>query len=222
MDTPRRRPKWRFPLLALVVIAIPGALALMLRPPTLPETEPLPILASPLVVERLRPVSDFGNILDTRARSIALFEEAGRVIQHPRCMNCHPRSDQPTQTDAMRVHMPWVSRGVDGGGAATLRCSTCHQENNFNPARVPGHHGWKLAPAEMAWQGKTLGEICKQIQDPLRGGMTADQLGHHMAEDGLVGWAWTPGDGREPAPGSQAEFGALIYAWLETGAECPE
>ena len=44
----------------------------------------------------------------------------------------------------------------------------------------------------------------------------------HMASDTLVGWAWTPGFGREPAPGSQKELGALIEAWINTGAECPK
>jgi hypothetical protein len=43
-----------------------------------------------------------------------------------------------------------------------------------------------------------------------------------MAEDHLVGWAWNPGDGRKPAPGTQAQFGALVQAWIDTGAKCPK
>ena len=42
-----------------------------------------------------------------------------------------------------------------------------------------------------------------------------------MAHDDLVGWGWHPGDGREPAPGTQAAFGALIKYWVDTGAACP-
>jgi len=42
-----------------------------------------------------------------------------------------------------------------------------------------------------------------------------------MSHDSLVGWGWNPGDGREPAPGTQAEFGDLIKAWVDTGAACP-
>jgi hypothetical protein len=57
--------------------------------------------------------------------------------------------------------------------------------------------------------------------DPRRSHMTRAELLHHMAEDELVGWAWHPGGNRAPAPGSQSEFGTLIKAWLETGAECP-
>ena len=44
---------------------------------------------------------------------------------------------------------------------------------------------------------------------------------HHMTEDTLVGWAWHPGGQRQPAPGTQAEFGALLKAWADTGAQCP-
>ncbi len=48
-----------------------------------------------------------------------------------------------------------------------------------------------------------------------------DELVEHMAEDTLVGWGWTPGEGREPAPGSQDVFGELFKRWAETGAACP-
>jgi hypothetical protein len=33
-----------------------------------------------------------------------------------------------------------------------------------------------------------------------------------MAHDSLVGWAWMPGGNRVPAPGTQAQLGALIAA----------
>jgi hypothetical protein len=48
------------------------------------------------------------------------------------------------------------------------------------------------------------------------------ELHHHMAEDHLVGWGWNPGAGRVPAPGTQAQFGELIQAWIDTGAKCPK
>ncbi|WP_308461805.1 Isoquinoline 1-oxidoreductase subunit [Sphingomonas folli] len=195
--------------------------AIALRPAAL--ARPGSVAAQPRrsAMTHLRPVVSFAAIDDRGARSVALFAEAGRVIQHPRCMNCHPRGDRPTQTDAMRPHMPAVARGVDGGGAATLRCTTCHHAANFASSGVPGNAGWKLAPAEMAWQDRSLGEICRQILDPARAHLDRAALLHHMAEDDLVGWAWHPGGARQPAPGTQEEFGALIKAWLETGARCP-
>jgi hypothetical protein len=164
----------------------------------------------------------FDGISDTAARSAALFTEAGKVLTSPRCMNCHPAGDRPLQGETHRLHQPPVARGPDGFGTASMRCANCHQSANFDAAGVPGHPHWHLAPREMAWQDKTLGEICAQIKDPARnGGRTLQQILTHMATDTLVGWAWAPGFGRQPAPGTQQELGALIAAWMKTGAACP-
>jgi hypothetical protein len=75
----------------------------------------------------------------------------------------------------------------------------------------------------MGWHGKSLHDICVQIKDPARnGGRSAADLIHHIGDDTLVGWAWAPGFGREPAPGTQKEAGALVEAWVKTGAACPD
>jgi cytochrome c553 len=170
----------------------------------------------------LKPASAFDSIADNNQRAVALFEEAGKVIQHPRCVNCHPAGDRPLQGEDGHPHQPLVVRGVDGFGAIGMRCTTCHGPANFDPGGVPGNPKWHLAPLEMAWVGKSLAEICVQIKDTERnGGMSMEQLVHHMAEDELVGWAWHPGAGRPPAPGTQKEFGALIKAWADSGAVCP-
>ena len=74
----------------------------------------------------------------------------------------------------------------------------------------------------MSWQGKSIGDICRQIKDPNRnGGRDLKLLHEHMASDDVVAWAWQPGEGRLPAPGTQEMFGQLIEAWIETGAQCP-
>jgi hypothetical protein len=164
----------------------------------------------------------FDGISDTEARSAALFTEAGKVVTSPRCVNCHPAGDRPLQGESQRLHQPPVARGPDGFGTASLRCASCHQSANYDAAGMPGHPHWHLAPREMAWQGKTLGEICAQIKDPARnGGRSLQQILTHIATDTLVGWAWAPGFGRQPAPGTQQELGALIDAWIKTGAACP-
>ncbi len=179
-------------------------------------------LAPAGAAEPLRPVDAFTGIADERQRSVALFEEAGKVIQHPRCVNCHPATDRPLQGDEARLHVPAVQRGEGGLGVAGLRCTTCHGAANYDPAGVPGHPEWLLAPIEMAWEGRTLGQICAQIKDPaLNGGKDMAELVEHMAHDSLVGWGWSPGAGRAPAPGDQASFGDLIEAWAATGAHCP-
>jgi hypothetical protein len=178
--------------------------------------------AQPDPAKTLKSVQAFASISDEKERSLALFQEAGKVITHARCMNCHPAGDRPAQGDDRHPHTPLAVRGVDNLGAVGMRCTTCHGPANFDAAGIPGHRAWHLAPIEMAWVGKSLGEICQQIKDPARnGGKSMEELIHHMSEDSLVGWGWHPGVGREPAPGTQKEFGALIKAWSDTGAVCP-
>ncbi|NVB36356.1 Isoquinoline 1-oxidoreductase subunit [Pseudenhygromyxa sp. WMMC2535] len=169
----------------------------------------------------LRSVADFTEISDERERSLALFAELGQVISHPRCVNCHPAGERPLQGEAGFLHQPLVVRGEDGHGAAAMQCATCHGEANY--LNVPGNPKWHLAPAEMAWEGKSLPEICAQIKDPARNGdMSLDQLAEHMAYDELVGYGWKPPAQLEPAPGNQALFGQLVRAWIASGAHCPE
>jgi hypothetical protein len=175
--------------------------------------------ASPM---ELRPAAAFAGIADERARSLSLFAEAGKVLQHPRCVNCHPAGDSPHQTDHPHLHQPMVVRGSDGHGAPTLQCNTCHGPANFDPAHVPGHPEWHLAPLSMAWEGRSLGQVCEQIKDRARnGGRDLAAILHHVSDDSLVGWAWAPGTGRTPAPGTQAEFGRIMRAWVDSGAQCP-
>ena len=178
--------------------------------------------ASNAPAENLATLESFDAIGDTVARSAALFTEAGKVLTHARCVNCHPAGDRPRQGDVRRLHQPPVARGDDGFGLPAMRCPICHQAANFEPGRVPGNQVWHLAPIEMAWEGKTVGEICAQIKDPARnGGRSLDEIVHHIGTDHLVGWAWAPGAGRQPAPGTQSEAGALLDAWVNTGAVCP-
>lgn len=194
---------------AAACLAVAGALL-----PVLGQTAPSR--------DSLRPPSAFAGISDPRARSVALFEEAGKVITHPRCVNCHPAGDRPKQSDRGQPHQPMVVRGADGHGAPGLNCNTCHHAANYDPAKVPGHPQWHLAPLAMAWEGRSLGQICEQIKDPARnGGKDMQALLHHMSDDTLVGWAWSPGADRTRAPGTQAEFGALLRAWADLGGVCP-
>lgn len=184
--------------------------------PGLAQTEP----------DALRGPDAFTGIADEQARATALFEEMGKVLTHPRCVNCHPRTERPLQGDEMVPHQPPAVRGAGGMGVAGMRCGTCHGVENVaflgSEGGIPGHPLWHLAPASMAWEGKTLGEICAQIKDPERnGGKTMAELHEHMAEDGLVGWGWDPGPGRTPAPGDQETLGALTQAWIDAGAHCP-
>ena len=177
--------------------------------------------------DTLQAPATFESITDQTARSVALFNEMGKVLTSPRCLNCHPVNGGPTQGDRMTPHMPPVVRGDADFGAPGMNCTTCHGTTNVEFAggagSIPGHDPWALAPVSMGWQGVSLSDICSQLKDPERnGGRDMEALYEHNATDGLVGWGWEPGEGRTPAPGSQAEFAALTRAWIDTGAACPE
>jgi hypothetical protein len=47
---------------------------------------------------------------------LAAFERIATVLQSPRCLNCHPRSDRPMQGDERRVHQVNVQRGAESKG----------------------------------------------------------------------------------------------------------
>ena len=126
---------------AVTVIIGVAAVALLNAEPT--AAQPAPQAGT----SDLRPVGDFAGISDQRARAIALFQEAGKVLLHPRCVNCHPAGDNPHQTDRMRLHQPMVVRGADGHGAPTLPCNTCHGPTNFDPCERPRPSRMALGPA---------------------------------------------------------------------------
>ena len=179
---------------------------------------------TPAEVRGLKNAASFADIDDDRTRAIALFTEAGKVLMHARCVNCHPATERPLQTDAQRPHDPPVVRGSHGRGPVGMQCNTCHQTDNVELGgwSIPGDPNWHLAPATMSWEGKSLSEICAQIKNPvLNGGKDMEALVHHMAEDSLVGWAWSPGRGRTPPPGTHPIFGTLVRQWAAAGAHCP-
>lgn len=169
------------------------------------------------------PASD---IAKRKAASVADFAAMGHVIESPRCLNCHPAGGYPTQGDDMHPHSPRIAAG-NGRGVPGFTCAQCHGAVNADTASphiqsVPGNHKWQLAPHEFAWQHRTLAQICRQIRDPARNGhRSLERLHDHLANDDLVGWAWHPGRGRAPAPGTQASFGRITQHWIDTGAACP-
>jgi cytochrome c5 len=160
------------------------------------------------------------------AASRAAFLAAYPVLMHPRCMNCHPKGDAPLQGDDSHIHAQNVRRGPDGKGLFAMKCANCHQLKNLpGPNMPPGHPEWHLPPANMpmVFEGKTPGQLARQLKDPKQnGGRTLEQIIHHSAEDSLVASAWNPGEGRSKPPLTQAEFGKKIREWIEKGAAIPE
>ncbi|MCV3238906.1 hypothetical protein [Mesorhizobium sp. ZC-5] len=175
------------------------------------ETQPAPALA-----------------VDT-ATGLPEWEKVYAVFSHPRCANCHVDDNRPRwsgpEFPMAKVHGFNVQGGADGSGFGNpgLRCTTCHFATN-SPMRhgPPGAESWHLAPPEMVWFGKSSAEICAQTKDPERNGdRTLEEIATHVRDDGLVGWGWDPGPGRQPAPGSAEQTFLAIQRWAAAGAPCP-
>lgn len=169
--------------------------------------------------------SSIGTAQQTQAPpqdGLAAFERIAAVLQSPRCLNCHPRSDRPTQGEDRRVHLMNVQRGPDGKGLPAMQCTTCHQERNNDLAGVPGAPHWHLAPRSMGWTGLSIAELCRTILDPAKnGGRSIADLVAHMTTDKLVLWAWQPGRGRSLPPVSPQDLKVALGLWAMAGAPCP-
>ena len=156
--------------------------------------------------------------------SFRAFQKAAAVLRHPRCLNCHIPGDAPLFGSSAEPHAMRVKRGSDGGGTAVMRCTVCHQDTNSEILHgPPGSKEWRLPPAKnrMARDGLDDRQLCRDLLDPkVNGGMSRDNLAHHMETDPRVLWAWNPGPGRDSPPLSQREFAVLIRTWIEKGAAC--
>ena len=148
------------------------------------------------------------------------FADVARVLQSPRCMNCHPAGDAPLQGDASRSHTMQISRRV---GEVGLACSTCHRPVAYDvPHLPPGNPAWHLAPATQVFEGLSVGALCRSLKDPkTNGGRDLDALLEHVTHDSLVLWGWSPGGGRTVPPLDHPTFVAAFRTWVAAGGPCP-
>jgi mono/diheme cytochrome c family protein len=157
------------------------------------------------------------------ARAQAAFVDVARVLQSPRCQNCHPAGDRPLRGDRGEPHPQAVRRRLSTLGAS---CATCHQDHNApGVGAPPGAPHWGLPPeaTPMIFEGRSLAALCTQLKDPVAaGGRSLDALVHHVTHDALVLWGWAPGGERKPPPLTHAAFVEAIRTWVAHGAACPD
>lgn len=160
--------------------------------------------------------------------ALQAFGVVQKVLQHPRCQNCHIPGDAPLQFDQGLVHAQNVQRGPEGKGARGLACSTCHATQNppasYGAHMPPGATNWQLPPPEhkMVFIGLPAGELCRGLKNQEEnGGKDLAALLEHVSHDKLVLWGWSPGVGRKPVDVPHAEFVAAFKQWTEAGAPCP-
>jgi hypothetical protein len=160
----------------------------------------------------------------TEAQSIEAWDHILTVLQSPRCLNCH-QEKAPLQGEDRHPHIPAVERGPDGLGVAPLRCDSCHNTTAANPGGAPfagSDQEWRLAPASMAWQGLSSGDLCRALKDRERnGGRDGAALIEHVETAPLVRWGLHPTNGLARPPLAAKEFIQQWRIWTEGGERCP-
>ena len=159
--------------------------------------------------------------------ALQAFNTVQKVLQHPRCQNCHIPGDAPLQLDDSRVHAQNVQRGPNGLGARGTSCATCHSTENppasYGEHMPPGAPDWRLPSAahKMVFIGMSGGALCRQLKNrEENGGRDLAALREHL-DSKLVLWGWDPGVGRKPVDISHEEFVAAFERWAKAGGPCP-
>ncbi len=210
---------------AIVLIAVIG-IGIVLAwvgapPPAMGHDQPATVASG----ERGPPLFALRKVpTPTADESASLFAPVYDVLVSPRCMNCHPNGDRPLSDDN-GFHPQNISRKSAESG---LACSTCHSDHNTelpgSPLGPPGAPHWQLPPEEtpMIFQDRTITQLCAQLRDPAHNGeRTLADLLHHVSEDPLVLWGWSPGGERATPKVSHAAFVASFKAWVDAGGICP-
>ncbi len=163
--------------------------------------------------------------IDKVAEGKKAFLDVARVLQSPRCVNCHPVGDRPMQGDAGKAHTQNISRRTVAAG---VLCTTCHQTKNSEEIGIaggpPGAPNWGLPPIDtpMVFQGKTANALCLQLNDIKQtNGKDLEALVEHVSHDKLVLWGWSPGGNRTLPPLTHEQFVKAFRTWVDSGAACP-
>ena len=192
-------------------------------------------------------LSPSGAFSSTDVGGLQAFEHLHKVATSPRCVNCHGKILEDGR------HVPLVGEkslphpmNIDSRFPALGgKCTTCHQVRNsalprFPPGaandRMPGFL-WHMPPPSMILNAKmTKKQLCELWTDPNRNAKTPGERGsladlpkfrkefmHHVEDDPLVHWAFSPDPGRAPAPGDVPKLVAAMdtwIKWLESGGNC--
>src|ERR1700676_4540592 len=94
-----------------ILIAVVALTTSMLTGYAASQTTSNTLASNTLASNTLASPESFSAIGDTETRSAAMFAELGKVLVHPRCVNCHPAGDRPHQGIEGRLHQPPVQRG---------------------------------------------------------------------------------------------------------------
>lgn len=184
----------------------------------------LSVLAAALALAAFGAVAEDKGFPVQAASPEAAFIDVARVLQSPRCLNCHPDGDAPLQGDRATPHAMGITR--DNIEATGMTCQTCHREGavSDDAHMPPALKGWRMPSkaTPMIFQGRTPAQLCAQLKDPQHNGN--HDIGHlveHVSHDALVHYGWSPGGKRTVPPLPHDVFVARFKQWADAGAPCP-
>jgi hypothetical protein len=174
----------------------------------------------------------------TQEQALDAFRSVHTIATSLRCVNCHAKDDRPHQFDGKlrQFHAMNVQRGLKNLGQS---CQTCHQDHNPDQEHLPpGAPDWDMPLANkgyeaditphdlcLLWLGKGNDALSNAFESGPKKGLarTPEEILEHVTAPGtLVSWAFDPGPGRIPAPGTQEELIEKVSTWVSGGAPCPE
>ena len=168
--------------------------------------------------------------LSAQADGLAAWDRIYAVASHPRCTNCHVGDSGRPAWDglgygAARLHGMNIVAGESRIGAETIPCRVCHigaAGPNAVPHAAPQiDEAWRLPPVELAWLGKSSGDVCGQLRNPdANDGFDLAGLVEHVQQSAFVRYGFNPGAGRVPAPGSVDDLARDLQLWAAAGSPC--
>lgn len=124
-----------------------------------------------------------------------------------------------------------------------ISCRGCHRDVNATAKGMPPGAAndlmpgfvWHMPPPTMILtKDMSPQTLCDNWLNPIKNSFLAQRGGrddmvtfkkefvHHVSDDPLVIWAWQPGPGRQPVPGSHDDFVRAMKLWIDAGAKCPD
>lgn len=196
-----------------------AAMAAQIRPGT-PDDDLRAMVRHVVSLRPPLPPKNDPPVTRSEAEGLAAWADIYSVVTHPRCMNCHPDGDAPKQGDDSHLHRFKITRFSPLEG---VHCTSCHAPSGVYDGQVPfppADPVWSMPPRAMAFENRTSGALCKQLQDPaVNGGRGLSDTLHHIESDHLLITSWH--SGREAPPITHAELVQRVKVWGEAGGPCP-
>ena len=141
---------------------------------------------------------------DTPRGRTRVRRRSTRVLESPRCLNCHPAGDAPLQIDDGRPHAMNITRRSEKNGLTVRDLPPRQERRAARTSRRARRTGTCRRPRRRWCSRAARRRSCARSSRIRRrpSGRDLAALIEHVAHDPLVGWGWASGAG--PHAGADA------------------